>query len=504
MTPRSAGRALLITLVVAATLCWYPQQPRAETQEQRVSVGGYFRLMARPDFQGGNGKLGHWNLYGRLLNEGPWAALELRLLLLRADPGSHEPWARAHFRIEGGTVAGGSGGDGSLAEFRLSRAYIEAGEILLPGVTWRVGTLDTWFGDMGLYDMRPAQLFEQTLGFSGRGTVGPVEIMVGLGDSGFPIRKLSYSPILTAGGSARLRSGGHFELALGGQVLFEPKVQGSRNAPYNTPGIDYEDWLRGEVVEQFLIDNPGQQEAFPGPEPSNGLSGRAIAYLGFGDFGPLRWNSVHASFQQRHPLQSSTETAAGEEVTLYIEDLTDERFELLVGNELQLELVQNRLELAWGVLYGRHWDRDNEVAPSDHDRWYLSTVLRAQVFPTRFFHVLIEGSVAYEVSSNGNLWRNHGDSIFQSTAGQADSEGLEYGDADTRTTVQGKAGVVLSPLGIGIYARPALRLLYGIQYSTQNNAFGNSFVEDVSQWNDFGAWETHLHHVLAIEVEAWF
>ena len=82
MTPRSAGRALLITLVVAATLCWYPQQPRAETQEQRVSVGGYFRLMARPDFQGGNGKLGHWNLYGRLLNEGPWAALELRLLLL--------------------------------------------------------------------------------------------------------------------------------------------------------------------------------------------------------------------------------------------------------------------------------------------------------------------------------------------------------------------------------------------------------------------------------------
>jgi hypothetical protein len=108
------------------------------------------------------------------------------------------------------------------------------------------------------------------------------------------------------------------------------------------------------------------------------------------------------------------------------------------------------------------------------------------------------------VSSNGNLWRNHGDSIFQSTEGQTDSEGLEYGDADTRTTWQGKAGVVLSPLGVGIYARPALRLLYGIQYSTQNNAFGNSFVEDVSQWNDFGSWETHLHHVLAIEVEAWF
>ena len=109
-------------------------------------------------------------------------------------------------------MAGGSGGDGSLAEFRLSRAYIEAGEILIPGVTWRIGTLDTWFGDLGLYDMRPSQLFEQTLGISGRGKLGPVEIMIGVGDSGFPIRKLSYSPILTAGASARLRAGGHFEL----------------------------------------------------------------------------------------------------------------------------------------------------------------------------------------------------------------------------------------------------------------------------------------------------
>ena len=55
MTCCNARRALLITLVVTATLCWHPQQSRAETQEQRVSVGGYFRLMARPDFQGGNG-----------------------------------------------------------------------------------------------------------------------------------------------------------------------------------------------------------------------------------------------------------------------------------------------------------------------------------------------------------------------------------------------------------------------------------------------------------------
>ena len=43
------------------------------------SVGGYMRVMTRPDFQGGDGRLGYWNLYGRLLNEGPFVALESQL-----------------------------------------------------------------------------------------------------------------------------------------------------------------------------------------------------------------------------------------------------------------------------------------------------------------------------------------------------------------------------------------------------------------------------------------
>ena len=30
-----------------------------------------FAFKARPDFQGGSTGLGYWNLYGRLLNEGP-------------------------------------------------------------------------------------------------------------------------------------------------------------------------------------------------------------------------------------------------------------------------------------------------------------------------------------------------------------------------------------------------------------------------------------------------
>ena len=47
-------------------------------QAQRAHVGGYFRVMTRPDLQGGSGRLGYWNLYGRLLNEGPYATLDFK------------------------------------------------------------------------------------------------------------------------------------------------------------------------------------------------------------------------------------------------------------------------------------------------------------------------------------------------------------------------------------------------------------------------------------------
>jgi hypothetical protein len=49
-----------------------------------------------------------------------------------------------------------------------------------------------------------------------------------------------------------------------------------------------------------------------------------------------------------------------------------------------------------------------------------------------------------------------------------------------------------------------MRLLYGVQWSSQNAAFGNSFVETLDQYNDFGNIERHLHHVVALETEAWF
>ena len=36
---------------------------------------------------------------------------------------------------------------GSLASFNLTQLYAKAGNVLIPNVTWQLGTLDTYFGD---------------------------------------------------------------------------------------------------------------------------------------------------------------------------------------------------------------------------------------------------------------------------------------------------------------------------------------------------------------------
>jgi hypothetical protein len=460
--------------------------------------------MARPDFQGGMGSLGYWNLYGRLLNEGPWGMLEMRVRLLESRAGASEPWTALHLRLEGGGVANAEPGGGLLGTYRVSQLYLEAGNILIPNVTWRIGTQETWLGDLGLYDMRPTTLFYETLGVSGRWNHGPGELMVAVGDSGFGLYGLDYSPVLTFGLRGRVKAGKHFEFGTGGQFDWGPRVPGNRLAPHVTPDLNYEDWVRGEAVANFLFNNPGQVESFPDPEGTSTYSGRAVAYLGFGNLGPLRWSGLHVNFTHLIPSLRSTEIYEGEEYTLYTKEVTDSRFVFTLGNEAQFTLVPGKLDLVWGVLYGNHWDDDNDLVPSDHERWYLSSVLRMQAYVSPMLHVLLEGSVAQEVSRLGNVWRNHGDSIFESTEGLADSEGLEFGDASERLTVQVKGGVILNPLGPGIYTRPSLRLLYGVQYSSQNQAWGNSFVESLSQYNEFGSWESHWHHVLAVEAEAWF
>ena len=139
----------------------------AEAQTDRFSAGGYYRIMTRPDFAGGNSRLGIWNLYGRLLNEGPYGMLQLQLNVLQSEPEQRQPWAQVNARIEGGSFQSADQAGGTLASFKVSQLYVQAGNVLLDNVVFKVGTLWFYPGDLGLYDVRPAELFYDTVGLSG-------------------------------------------------------------------------------------------------------------------------------------------------------------------------------------------------------------------------------------------------------------------------------------------------------------------------------------------------
>ncbi len=480
----------------------------AQAPDSRFSAGGYFRIMARPDFQGGNGRLGYWNLNGRLMNEGPYAALEMKLDLLQAPPGTTDIWASLHARIEGGSVTTADSGNGSLVNFKLSQLYARAGNILAPNVVWQLGTLQYFFGNLGLYDMRPAQILEDTIGLSGRYTTQHVEVLLAVGDSGFTARGLNYVPLLTAGGAVRVRLGDHFEFGGGGQVAVEPFIAGNRNSSYVTPGVRYEDYLRQEVLRRFVEENPllGADQ-FPRAVASTqtNVSWRAVGYLGFGKLGPLEWNNFFARYQRLHPQNAYTDTYQGRSVQVYTADLTRDRYGLQLGNEMMIKIIPDRLDAVWSVLYGQDRDYANTIAASEANREYMSTVLRLQLYFTRTVHLLVENAISRERSINGSLFRSNYDSIFQNTQGIADSRGLEFGDAAIRDSWQFKTGIVLNPTGFGIYARPSIRLLYGFQLSSQHAAFGNAFVEKLDQFDAFKPTGTMAwHHLVSLESEGWF
>src|SRR5205814_6064160 len=107
----------------------------ADAPVSRFSAGGYYRIMTRPDFQGGDSRLGLWNLSGRLLNEGPYGMLQMQLNVLQTDSTRSEPWAMVNARIEGGSFANADTGSGFLSNFRVSGLFVQAGNTLLDHVT---------------------------------------------------------------------------------------------------------------------------------------------------------------------------------------------------------------------------------------------------------------------------------------------------------------------------------------------------------------------------------
>lgn len=496
------ARFLCMSALCAVLVPW---TARAEAERSRFNAGGYFRVMTRPDLQGGNGQLGYWNLYGRLLNETSYAELNLQLDALRSMPGKTEPWASVYARIQGGTFAHPDPFGGNPSGLRLGQLYVRAGNVLLDNVTWQIGTIETYFNDLGLYDFRPASIMDQMLGVSARYELERFELLVGAGDSGLALRGNEYSTVLTAGASARVRIiPGRLELGIGGHALYEPEVKGNRYAPYYTPGIDYDDFVRERIAEDFLTENPGRENFFTRPEATDNLSWKAVGYLGFGGFGPIRWNNFFINVLRRHPDTYIVENYQGRDYQIFVSELTDDRYEVNVGNEMQFTIIPGRLDAAWGVVYGRHTNLDNAIKAGEDNREIYSTVLRTQYYVTPTVHFLLENAVAREVSLNGNLFREHVDSMFQSAGGLPDARGLEFGDSNQRITWQMKTGIVLNPTGLGIYMRPSLRFLYGLQYSSQQAAWGNGFVDDLDQYNVFAGDERHWHHVVAVEAEGWF
>jgi hypothetical protein len=285
-------------------------------------------------------------------------------------------------------------------------------------------------------------------------------------------------------------------------------VNGNRFGPHQTPlpdGITYEDFFRKRIAERYDALYPGQADQFPTPVPVTATSYKVVGYLGFGDLGPLRWNSTFANFIRRHPDSSYTETFNGRDYAIYTKALTDQRYQVTVGNEMQVRLIRNRLDLVWAALVGWRRDYDNNVAPTEDSEIFVSGVLRLQAYLTRTLHALAETSYAQERSLKGNLWRAHYDSVFKSGGGLANTDGLEYGDLSRRNTWQLKTGFIINPAGYGIFTRPSLRVLYGVQYSNMHDAFGNSFVQTLDQFNQFHeTGDRHWHHVVGLEAEAWF
>lgn len=489
---------------IAVTLSALASFGQASTD--RFSAGGYFRVMTRPDAQGGFGRLGYWNIAGRLMNEGPFGALELDLRLLDAPPGSSEAQANVHTRLEGGSFVAADPGNGNLVNFRVAQLYARATNVVLDRVTWQLGTLQYFYGELGLYDMRPAQLLEDTLGLSARYQHDRFDILLAIGDAGFSQRGLRYAPLLTGAIGARVRLGSHVELGAGGQVSVEPFIEGSRFSSYVTPDVRYEDFYRKEVVRRFLEANPGRENFFQRPEASKAtsVSYRAVGYLGFGNLGPLVWSGFYVSYKKLHPDLSYVENVNGRDYTIYTADLTRDRTQLQLGNEMQLTLWPKRLDAVWSVLFGDDSNPMNTIAAGEDNRTYYSTVLRLQGYLTRTVHLLAETALAREISKNGNLFRSNSTSVFQSNNGVSDSRGLQFGDTNQRDTWQLKTGIVLNPTGFGIFARPSIRLLYGVQYSSTQAAYANTFVESLDQFNNFPSTDRHWHHLVGLEAEAWF
>ncbi|MCS6983501.1 MAG: hypothetical protein NZM25_00040 [Leptospiraceae bacterium] len=490
----------------------------------------YFRASVQDDFGYNAPTLGWWPFYGRLMNETPWLMADFGYHVVRPEsPGAAR--ATLFLRIEGGSYRSFDASQGTLGNYNINHIWLETENVLMRHLVTQTGSLWYNLGYIGLFDNFTAQVFWETIGIRVGHRLPTFEYFVGYGDSGWAIYRSrrgdgwhghQYANIPTVGALVRVnlyevgplksftaRFLPFWQMGATVQVMYERQNENLRGSPHQTPQVSYQDVLRGEAFEKFMLENPGSADYFPWAQPMSVTYGRATFWTGFSgpELGPIKlyWNDFSLRLEKKPPQIAVTESYEGETKDIYISGFTDERYELMLFDELQLRLLPNYFDLNAGFGFGRSWDQDNRFRPDDHNRLIYSFVFRPIWYITEQLHYLIELVYAREKSTVGNRYREHFNSMKSNTRGVPDADGLEWGDTDTKHTYQIKTGFTINPAGRGIYSRPTIRLLYGAQFSNVHAAFGNTFEESLSRRNQFAMnRDVHWHHMVRAEFEHWF
>jgi len=490
----------------------------------------YVRASAQDDFGYNSPTLGWSPFYGRLMNETPWLMADFGYHVVRPEsPGA--PRATLFMRIEGGSYRANDAGFGSLSNYNVNHIWLETENVLAKTLVTQTGNLWYNMGYIGIFDNFTAQVFYETIGFRAGQRTKLFEYLLGVGDSGWALyrnRKYDgweghqYSVIPTVGGLLKVnlyeldalksfsnRFLPNWQVGASFQLMWERANETMRGAPYQTPNIAYADVMRGEAFKKFMLENPGNSDFFPWAQPHPAHFWRYTGWTGFGgpEIGPFKlyWNDLSVRFEKKAPQIAVRETYDNESKDIYITAFTDERYDFSLYDEMQLRLLPNHFDLNLGFAFGKSWDKDNQIRPDDYNSTRYSIVLRPIWYITEHLHYLVELVYSKEKSLIGNRYREHFNSIKSNTQGIPDSEGLEWGDTDTKYTYQIKTGFTINPAGRGIYSRPVIRLLYGAQHSNVHAAFGNSFEESLNRRNQFNLnRDIHWHHMVRVEFEHWF
>lgn len=540
--PEAEGTADVPALAVPATRAGAPTMATdadAATIEEKKSgfkvpkpffFNMYVRASAQDDFGYNSPTLGWSPFYGRLMNETPWLMADFGYHVVRPErPGGER--ATLFMRIEGGSYRGFNMGQGSLSNFAINQVWLETENVLFKSLVTQTGNLWYNMGYIGIFDNFTAQVFYDTVGFRAGQRTKLFEYFLGAGDSGWSLYRNraydgweghQYAVIPTVGGLVRvnlyeieaLKSFSNkfmprWQAGASFQMMWERTNETMRGAPYQTPNVAYADVMRGEAFKKFMLENPGNSDFFPWARPQPANYWRYTAWTGFGgpELGPIKvyWNDLSVRFEKKAPQIAVRETYNDESKDIYIAAFTDERYDFSLYDEIQLRLLPNHFDLNAGFGFGKSWDNDNRIRPDDHNSTRYSFVIRPMWYITDHLHYLVELVYAREKSSIGNRYREHFNSIKSNTQGIPDSQGLEWGDTDTKHTYQIKTGFTINPAGRGIYSRPVIRLLYGVQHSNVQAAFGNTFEESLSRRNQFNLnRDIHWHHMVRVEFEHWF